>query len=289
MNHPVGKVVVVALTGSTRSLELAARIGTRLRERNVSVQYDLATSTALGLKNGIRRDAISNKTDLVITAGGDGTLLSIARSVSPRGIPILGINMGSMGFLTELQPDELLPNLDRIVAGDYRLEERSTLRVRLMRGDEPLNEYMALNDVVIAKSALARMIGLDLWLGDAHMASYTSDGLIVSTPTGSTAYSLSAGGPVLDPGVEAFVVTPICPHSMAYRPTVVPGTTSIRVALKDGTQEEVYVTVDGQVGFPIGHQDTLNMDRHPSPVRLLRLSERNFYEVLRTKLKWGER
>ncbi len=289
MSRPVGKVVVVALPGAARPLELASQIGAGLRERGVAVQYDLATSTALGLRNGVRRDAIPKKTDLVITAGGDGTLLSIARSVSPRGIPILGVNMGSMGFLTELQPDELLPNLDKIVAGDYRIEERSTLRVRLMRGDEPLNEHMALNDVVVTKSALARMIGLDLWLGPDLLASYTSDGLIVSTPTGSTAYSLSAGGPVLDPGVDAFVVTPICPHSMAYRPTVVPGSTSIRVALKESTHEEVYVTVDGQIGFPISHQDILHMDRHPSPVRLLRLSDRSFYEVLRAKLKWGER
>ncbi|MBD3866535.1 MAG: NAD(+)/NADH kinase [Acidobacteria bacterium] len=289
MNRPVGKVVVVARTGSDRPLELASRIGGWLKERGVSVQFDLATSTALGLRNGVRRDAIPKKTDLVIAAGGDGTLLSIARSVSPQGIPILGVNMGSMGFLTELQPDELLPNLDKVVSGDYRIEERATLRVRLMHGDQALNEHMALNDVVVTKSALARMIGLELWLDQNRMASYTSDGLILATPTGSTAYSLSAGGPVLDPEVDAFVVTPICPHSMAYRPTVIPGNTSIQVALKEGTHEEVYVTLDGQIGFPISHQDVLHVDRHPAPVRLLRLSDRSFYEVLRTKLKWGER
>lgn len=289
MNRPVSKVVVVARTGSDHPLELASRIGSWLRERSVGVQFDLATSTALGLRNGVRRDAIPKKTDLVIAVGGDGTLLSIARSVSPSGIPILGVNMGTMGFLTELQPDELLPNLDKIVTGDYRIEERATLRVRLMHGEQPLNEHMALNDVVVTKSALARMIGLELWLDRNRMASYTSDGLILSTPTGSTAYSLSAGGPVLDPEVDAFVITPICPHSMAYRPTVIPGNTSIQVALKEGTHEEVYVTLDGQIGFPITHQDVLHVDRHPAPVRLLRLSDRSFYEVLRTKLKWGER
>jgi NAD+ kinase len=289
MKRAVKNVVVVARTGSSGPVELASRIGTGLREHGVTVQYDLATSTALGFRNGVRRDAIPKKTDLVITAGGDGTLLSVARSVAARNIPILGVNMGSMGFLTELQPDELWPRLEQIVQGDFRIEERAALRVRLSREDQILSDQMALNDVVIAKSALARMITLELLLDKVKVATYTSDGLIVSTPTGSTAYSLSAGGPILDPGVNAFVVTPICPHSMAYRPTVVPGTTGVRVMLKGKTHEDVFVTLDGQIGFPIKHHDLLKVDQHPSPVRLIRLTDRSFYEVLHQKLKWGER
>jgi len=289
MKRAVKNVVIVARTGSSGPLELASRIGTRLREHGVTVQYDLATSTALGFRNGVRRDAIPKKTDLVITAGGDGTLLSLARSVAAKNIPILGVNMGSMGFLTELQPDELWPRLEQIVQGDFRIEERAALRVRLSREDQVLSDQMALNDVVIAKSSLARMITLELWLDKVKVATYTSDGLIVSTPTGSTAYSLSAGGPILDPGVNAFVVTPICPHSMAYRPTVVPGTTGVRVELKGKTHEDVFVTLDGQVGFPIKHHDLLLVDQHPSRVRLIRLADRSFYEVLHQKLRWGER
>ena len=221
-------------------------------------------------------------------AGGDGTLLSVARSAAPRGIPILGINFGSLGFLTELNPDELFKGLERVIAGDYTVEERQLLRVRYRRNGKTLKEYPVLNDAVVTKTALARMIELDVLVDRSKVASYTSDGLIISTPTGSTAYNLSAGGPILDPRVRAFVIAPICPHTMTYRPLVVPATVKVEVVLRD-TAEEVYLTLDGQVGFPMKPGDSMIVDDHPTPVRLVRVTGRSFFEVLRRKLRWGER
>ena len=155
--------------------------------------------------------------------------------------------------------------------------------------DAPMGEYSALNDVVITKSALARMITMDVLVDEEKVATYTSDGMIVATPTGSTAYSLSAGGPILDPRMSAVLVTPICPHTMAYRPLVVPGEVEVAVHLRTATHEAVFLTLDGQVGFPLEHQDVLRIDIHPTPVRLVRLADRSFFEVLRRKLRWGER
>ena len=286
--RPLHRVVVLAKPGTPEGQRIAFELGTWLHERGVSVRFDEPTAKALGRRDGIRGDAIPPATDLVIVAGGDGTLLSAARLAGPLGIPILGVNFGGLGFMTELQPEELYTALDRVLHGKYEIEERQTLRVRFRRGRKILGEYALLNDAVVTKTALARMLVIELRIDKELVATYTSDGLIIATPTGSTAYNLSAGGPILDPRMSAFVIAPICPHAMSYRPLVVPGSVLIEVTLRSLT-EEAYLTLDGQVGFPLRQLDAIVVDRHPRSVRLVRVAHRGFFEVLQRKLHWGDR
>jgi NAD+ kinase len=285
---PVRRVVVVAKTGPSEFLRIASDLGEWLEQRGIDVTFDTKTATAVGRLGGVPRNQLPVDVDLAIVAGGDGTLLSVARSAAPLSIPILGINLGSLGFLTELQPDEMFDGLSAVLNGQYRIEERQTLRVRHVHGDRVMQEYAVFNDAVIGKSALSRMITIELRVDREDVATYTSDGLIISSPTGSTAYSLSAGGPILDPRMRAFVVAPICPHTMTYRPLVVPGGVTLEASLRS-TGEAVYLTLDGQIGIPLECNDSIVVDRHPNPVRLVRVAGRGFFEVLRRKLRWGER
>ncbi len=282
------RVAVLAKPGTHEGQRIAFELGSWLRARDVAVRFDELTAKALGLKDGIRTDTLPVGTDLVIVAGGDGTLLSAARLAGPLGIPILGVNFGGLGFMTELQPEELYTALERLFRGDYAIEEREALRVRFRRGRKLLGEFALLNDAVVTKTALARMLVIELRIDTELVATYTSDGLIVATPTGSTAYNLSAGGPILHPRMSAFVIAPICPHAMSYRPLVVPGDVRIEVTLRSLT-EEAYLTLDGQVGFPMKQLDTIVVDRHPRSVRLVRVARRGFFEVLQRKLHWGDR
>lgn len=285
---PIRRVVIIGKSGRAESRRLAGETAEWLERRGIEVTFEHNTAGALGRPSGVSRHDLPSDTDLIIVAGGDGTLLSVARSAGPQGIPILGVNLGSLGFLTELQPDELIAGLEAVLAGRSTVDERQALRVRVLRNGSAQHEYLVLNDAVIAKSALARMIRIDVSVDRSPVASYSADGLIVSTPTGSTAYNLSAGGPILDPRVQAFVIAPICPHSMTFRPLVVPGTVTVEVVLRsDG--EAVYVTLDGQIGFPMEAEDSLAIDTHPSAVKLVRIAERSFFQVLRHKLRWGER
>jgi NAD+ kinase len=282
------RVAVLAKPGTHEGQRIALELGSWLRARDVAVRFDELTAKALGLRDGIRADTLPKGTDLVIVAGGDGTLLSAARLAGPMGIPILGVNFGGLGFMTELQPEELYTALERLFRGEYEIEEREALRVRYRRGRKILGEFALLNDAVVTKTALARMLVIELRIDTELVATYTSDGLIIATPTGSTAYNLSAGGPILDPRMSAFVIAPICPHAMSYRPLVVPGDVRIEVTLRSLT-EEAYLTLDGQVGFPMKQLDTIVVDRHPRSVRLVRVARRGFFEVLQRKLHWGDR
>ena len=282
------RVAVLAKPGTHEGQRIAFELGSWLRARDVAVRFDELTAKALGLKDGIRADTLPAGTDLVIVAGGDGTLLSAARLAGPLGIPILGVNFGGLGFMTELQPEELYTALERLLRGEYEIEEREALRVRFRRGRKLLGEFALLNDAVVTKTARARMLVIELRIDAELVATYTSDGLIIATPTGSTAYNLSAGGPILDPRMSAFVIAPICPHAMSYRPLVVPGGVRIEVTLRSLT-EEAYLTLDGQVGFPMKQLDTIVVDRHPRSVRLVRVAHRGFFEVLQRKLHWGDR
>jgi NAD+ kinase len=279
---------VLAKPGTPEGQRIAFELGSWLRSRGIGVRFDQRTARALGLKDGIRADTLPPGIDLVIVAGGDGTLLSAARLAGPRGIPILGVNFGGLGFMTELQPEELYGALERLLLGDYEIEERAALRVRFRRGKKVVAEYALLNDAVVTKTALARMLVIELRIDGEVVATYTSDGLIIATPTGSTAYNLSAGGPILDPRMSAFVIAPICPHSMSHRPLVVPGGVRIEVALRSAT-EEAYLTLDGQVGFPMKSRDAILVDRHPRAVRLVRVARRGFFGILQRKLHWGDR
>jgi len=278
----------MAKPGTPEGRRIAEELGAWLRARGVAVRFDQETARALGRKDGIRQGTLPRGTDLAIVAGGDGTLLSVARTAGPLGVPILGVNFGGLGFMTELQPEELYNALERVLAGRYAIEEREALRVRFRRGRKAAVEHALLNDAVIAKTALARMLVIGLKIDGERVATYTSDGLIIATPTGSTAYNLSAGGPILDPRMSAFVVAPICPHTMSYRPLVVPGSVTLEATLENHT-EEAHLTLDGQVGFPFSHGDTIVVDRHPRSVRLMRVAGRGFFDVLQRKLHWGGR
>jgi len=285
-HRPLRRVLVVAKQDTTDSARAATRIAHWLRRAG------LHAGVFRGRIDGHRPGTagpIPPRTDAVVVAGGDGTLLSVARHAGPRGIPILGVNLGSLGFLSEVQPEETFRLLEEVVAGRYAIEERAALRVRWVRGRRKLREHFVLNDVVLLRTDLARTVRVGVWVDGESVASYTADGVIVATPTGSTAYNLSAGGPVIDPRLDSFVVTPVCPQAMAYRPLVVPGSSRIELRQQQTGEERVTVTLDGHFGFPLDPDDTVVVDRHPRAVRLIRVAGRPFYEVLRRKLRWGVR
>jgi NAD+ kinase len=225
--------------------------------------------------------------DLIVVLGGDGTLLSMARLVADAGVPLLGVNLGGLGFLTATTLDEMLPALEAVFAGHMVLDDRMLLTARIVRGPTRLAEHVALNDVVVTKSAMSRLINLAVTIDGQVAIDYRADGLIVSTPTGSTAYSLSAGGPILFPTMDAVVLTPICSHSLTNRPIVLPASQRIEITLLSA--QDVMLSVDGQVGVPLRERDTVEVGQSAARVRLVRLAQRHFFSVLRTKLKWGER
>ncbi len=283
---PIRRIAIISKLGQPDGPDLARNLGRWLGQRGVEVFFDAETSSYLGVEGGFSRTDLPEDTDLAIVAGGDGTLLSVARAAAPLGVPILGVNFGGLGFLSELQPDELFAGLERVLAGNYEMEERHAIRVRYLVDGVLRSEHALLNDVVITKAALARMITCHVRVDEDDVATYTADGLIVSTPTGSTAYNLSAGGPILDPRMGAFVVAPICPHTMTYRPLVVPGDVRIEIRLEQ-TTEQAYLTLDGQVGFPMQTGDTVLVDEYRETVKLVRVTSRGFFDVLRGKLRWG--
>jgi NAD+ kinase len=236
----------------------------------------------------VSRNQIGEKhPDFVLVLGGDGTLLSAARAVAYADVPILAVNLGSLGFLTEVPLAEMYSTLEAVNCGYCPLEERSVIHCRLVRNEESVAEHFALNDVVVNKSAISRLVEFDLLVDGNVVFSYRADGVIVSTPTGSTAYSLAAGGPILMPSVNAFVVTPVCPHSLTHRPLVVPDRAKIELLVETGG-EEAFLSIDGQVGMPVLHGDRVICERASHTVKLIRV-RRTFFDVLRNKLKWGQR
>ena len=247
-----------------------------------------AAAYAPGLEVVERERMAARKPEFVIVLGGDGTLLAAARAVSRAKIPILGVNLGSLGFLTEVSLSELYPTLEAVHEKRCALESRTMLHCQLVREGKCAAEYEALNDIVISKGALARISDFDVHIDRAFISNYKADGLIVATPTGSTAYSLAAGGPILSPDVSAFVITPVSSHALTNRPLVVRDAAEIEVRVKN-TQDESFLTVDGQVGMPVREQDRIVCRKSQHQVQLLRLKNKTFFDVLRVKLKWGQR
>ena len=281
----LSRVGVVAKRTSSRARDSALELVGWLRRRGLKVTVDAAIKDRSGNPD-LELLKLSEDLDLVVVLGGDGTLLSVARQVTNR-IPILGVNLGNLGFLTEVGRAELYPALVSVLAGQFEIEERSLLDIRLERSDGTSLAYRVLNDAVITKSALARIIELNLTIDAQTVVTYRSDGLIISTPTGSTAYNLSAGGPIVTPQLPVVVVTPICAHTFSLRPIVVPDSSLIEVKL-ESEQEEVYLTLDGQEGAPLNYQDKVSARRSEDRVRLVKTSGRTFYDGLRDKLHWGE-
>lgn len=224
--------------------------------------------------------------DLILVLGGDGTMIATARMIGDRDVPVLGVNYGGLGYLAEFRIEELYAALESILSNNYRLDARVMLAVELLRAEQSITRNRVLNDVVINKSALARIIEIEAYLNDQFVNSFRADGLIVSTPTGSTAYNLSAGGPVIFPSMNAVVITPICPFTLSNRPLVVPDDAIIELRLKT-EQEEVALTLDGQVGFPLQFDDRVLIRKSKTAFNLVQPMNRNYFEVLRDKLKWG--
>jgi NAD+ kinase len=258
-----------------------------LRARNVNVILGETSATLLGEQGGYRDAQLSSKADVLLVLGGDGTMLNAARLAAERSIPILGVNMGGLGFLTEVRLENLYPSLERVFANDYVLDERLMLRTHIHRDGETIAQGVVLNDVVISKGTLGRMIELKIAIEGRFVTNLRSDGLIVSSPTGSTAYSLSAGGPIIDPAVQSLILTPVCPHTLTHRPLIVPGKDKIDLTLTS-TDAGAMATLDGQVGVPITQGDTVTIQTSENRTRLIRFPESNYYDVLREKLKWGD-
>ncbi len=260
-----------------------------LATRGIAVRLDRETAGYAGAAQaGFDRPDVPERCDLAVVLGGDGTLLSAARAVGNRAIPLLAVNLGGLGFLTSIPVQDLFPELERALAGDHRVTRRKMLRVSLKRANSVVAEYQALNDVVIAKSTIARIVDLEAWAGDSFICAYKADGLIISTPTGSTAYSLSAGGPIVYPTVDAVCLTPICPHTLTNRPLIVPSQMPIRIVSR-ASDEDAYLTVDGQVGNPLAGGDEVECATSDFDVLLIQPPDKTFFDVLRQKLKWGER
>ena len=258
-----------------------------LDERSIHPLVDADCALATGLAPCTRKE-LAARADLVISMGGDGTLLSVARAAGTRSVPILGVNLGTLGFLTEVNIDEMFDALDRVLSDEVVIETRSRLEIALHRDGEEVGRYLALNDGVVAKMTLSRMIRLDAYHDGVEVTTYHADGLIVATPTGSTAYSLSAGGPILLPGAEAMVLNPICPHSLTQRPLVVPMSSEIEI-LVHSPGEPAILTVDGQEGVELEDGDRVTFRRSPHSVEIVTSPFRNRYEILRAKLRWGQR
>jgi NAD+ kinase len=238
---------------------------------------------------GMPRSEIAEKVDLMIVLGGDGTLLAVARAIGSRPVPILGVNLGTLGFLAETAQEELFEALDDVLAGRYHEEVRLRLEVMVERADEVVGSHLALNDAVLARTAISRMVDLEVRADGAEVTTYHGDGLIVATPTGSSAYSLSAGGPLVLPGVQAIVLTPICPHTLTQRPLVLPHSCRVEIRVHDPRGGDVQLTVDGQVGCLLREGDRVVVHCSEHPIRLLVPPGRSRFEVMRTKLRWGER
>lgn len=259
-----------------------------LESRGIKAVLDEETTAVLpsGSK-GQARSKVADASQLLLVLGGDGTMLAAARLAAPRQIPILPINMGSLGFLTSFTLDELYPALEETLAGHSSISQRVMLQAELVRASSVMETQSALNDVVIHKGALARMIQLELSINSDFVCRYRADGLIVSSPTGSTAYSLSAGGPIVHPAVEAFIITPICPHMLTDRPLVVRDYCCLEVKM-NGDAESVYLTLDGQRGVPLQSTDILRVTRAKEQLQLIQPPKKPYFEILRNKLKWGE-
>jgi NAD+ kinase len=292
---PMTRVGLVAKTGLDAAAGALADLAGWLEARDVHAVFETDTAALAGLPAGrppVDRDSLPRECDLIVVLGGDGTLIGMADRIAEAAVdvPILGVNFGSLGFLTEITLPELYPSLESVLAGSAQIEERMMLRSRTWRDGAVLADRLALNDVVITKGALSRIIDLTVDIGDRHVMRVRADGLIVASPTGSTAYNLAAGGPILHPEVDALLLTPIAPHMLTNRPVVIPASSEVRVQpIMNGSNDDVFVTFDGQSGHPLQSNDEIRITRGERPLRLIRASTRTYFDVLRQKLKWSER
>jgi NAD+ kinase len=283
------RVGIVAKPDAVEAPAALDRLLGWLSARAFTVALDKETGNLVSRAavTAMRKEDLPGQVDFLVVLGGDGTLLSMARAVGDLGVPILGVNLGGLGFLTATPLDEMMAAVEALVSGHMAIEERMVLAARVRRRGEWLPVHAALNDVVILKSAMSRIVNLSVSVEGRHATGYRADGLIISTPTGSTAYSLSAGGPILFPLMDAVVLTPVCSHTLTNRPIVLPGHDRIEVILRSAQQ--VMLTLDGQVGVELEEDDAVEIRQAAARIRLARFPHKDFFSVLRTKLKWGER
>jgi len=253
---------------------------------NIVIEEEAAAQMGYGAT--FEMEHVGEGADFIVVLGGDGTLLSVSRHGKGSEVPIIGVNLGSLGFLTETSTEEFATTLTKVLDGDFSISKRIMLDVRVNRGGDPIFEITILNDAVITKDALARIIDIETYVNEEYLTTYKADGLIVSTPTGATGYSMAAGGPLIYPSLMNLIVTPICPHTLTNRPIILPESVVIRAVLKS-EDEKVILTLDGQVGFPLEYADEVTVKKSSHVVHLVKSSSRGYFEILRTKLKWGER
>ena len=279
------RIGIIAKEGEPEAIRAIRDMMLMFKGRKCSFVVEKDVAAVLKIK-GYPRKMIPSRSDIIMVFGGDGTLLSVARLVGNSGVPILGINLGGLGFITELNRDEVRSSIDMVFAENCSFEERIMLLADVYHGRKKINQHNAFNDIVLNKSALSRMFELDIHINKQFVTSFRADGLIVSTPTGSTGHSLSAGGPILYPTLESFVMTPICPHTLTSRPIVLPDTFELEATITSG--EDIHLTLDGQVGFPLKVKDKVRIKKADYKTRFLVLHSRDYFKLLWTKLKWGE-
>lgn len=275
------KIGIIPHTGKPVAMSLTEELKGFFQAR--SVRHQIITHPSRANVDGL---------DMVVVLGGDGTLLSAARLTSEVQVPVFGVNVGHLGFLTEVETDGLFPAMERLLAGDYSLEERMLIAASVKRDGQEISNHLALNDFVVTRGTFARIIDLSIFIDQQYVTDYVADGVIIATPTGSTAYSLSAGGPIIEPSLECICITPICAHSLAARSVVAKSGAEVRVSL-NSAKEEVMFTIDGQYGFPLQTGDQVTIEKAAKPALLAKLGGRDFFQVLHSRLKmpqtWGGR
>jgi len=286
---PIKRVGIVSKPKKTEIREVVPPLIAWLRERAIEVFIDKETASIVeSPARPVSRNEMAGMVDLLVVLGGDGTLLATARALNRKPVPLLAVNLGGLGFLTVITRDDIYPALESVLAGQSQIERRVQIEGELVRADEVISSFLALNDVVLNKGAIARILDFDVLVDGRLISTYKADGLIVSTPTGSTAYSLAAGGPIVAPAVAAFIVTPICAHTLTLRPLVLPDTAQIEITVKS-QREAAYLTVDGQVGLACHSDDSVRLRKASSYVEIVQPPAKDYFEILRQKLKWGER
>ena len=286
---PLTRIAIVAKVHDPRCQSVADDLINWLEERGCTPLVEEHLARHIGCGKGVSREEIRERAELVVVLGGDGTLISVARLMCGRDVPILGVNLGSLGFLTETTVEELYQRLEKCLDGAPHVSDRMMLEVAVHREGAELETHHALNDVVINKGALARIVDLETRVNHHFLTTFKADGLIVSTPTGSTGYSMSAGGPIIHPQLSCIVITPICPHTLTNRPIVVPDESVVSITVKSSFDEKVYLTIDGQVGLELHEGDSVKVRRAEKSIALVTARNRDYFQLLRTKLKWGER
>ena len=288
----ITRVGLTAKRGLTAAAGVIAELAGWLEARDVRAVFEEETAKLAGVppdRPTVSRDDLPRECDLIVVLGGDGTLIGMAGRIAAADsdVPILGVNYGSLGFLTEITLAELYDALEAALEGRAVLEPRAMLTSRTVRDSTVFADHAVLNDIVITKGALSRIIEISVAVGEAPVTRFRADGLIIASPTGSTAYNLAAGGPIVHPAVDAMLLTPIAPHTLTNRPVVIPASSDVHVRPIMDAQDEVFVTFDGQRGFPLRPHDLVSIRRAPRPIRMVKSAQRSYFDLLREKLKWG--